>query len=296
MFVAVLDHGSFARAAEHLGHSSGQASKLVARLEADLGVQLIKRTTRALTPTEAGLAFYHRLKALIEDFDTLEASVRNVSGRPTGRVRLTAPVTFGVQWLTPVLLRFAESFPEIQLDVSYSDRLANLVEEGFDLAIRIGQPMDSGLSYRHLCEARMVTVASPAYLAAHPAPQVPAEVQDHACIIDANFRDTGHWHFSLPLERNTFAVPVQGRLRLSNGEACLAACLAGYGIVRLPSFIAGPALREGKVQRILAEYDGPPLAIHALYPASKGLALKVRSLLDFLVAQYRESPEWDRGW
>lgn len=296
MFVTVLDQGSFARASERLGTSSGQASKLVAKLEAELGVQLIKRTTRALTPTEAGLAYYHRLKTLIEEFDALEASVRNASGKPAGRVRLTAPVTFGVNRLTPVLLRFAELYPEIQLDVSYSDRLANLVEEGFDLAIRIGQPTDSGLILRRLCDARMVTVGSPDYLARHPAPQVPAEVQDHACIIDTNFRDPSHWPFALPLESQSFAVPVSGRLRFSNGEACLAACIAGHGLARLPTFIAGPEIRSGRVQRVLRDYDGPPLAIHALYPSAKGLALKVRTLLDFLAEEYRESPEWDQGW
>jgi DNA-binding transcriptional LysR family regulator len=137
MFAAVIDTGSFAAAAIRLGTSTGQASKLVSRLERELGVQLIMRTTRALSLSEVGRAYYERIKALIEDFDSLDASVRNASGAPSGRLRITAPITFGTTQLTPVLISFAAAFPDIQLDVSFSDRLVNLVDEGFDAAVRI---------------------------------------------------------------------------------------------------------------------------------------------------------------
>ncbi|WP_293854315.1 LysR family transcriptional regulator [uncultured Alsobacter sp.] len=297
MFVAVLDTGSFAAAARRLGTSSGQASKLVARLEADLGVQLIKRSTRALSPTEVGEAYYLRVKALLEEFDALEASVRNASGAPSGRLRLTAPASFGTLCLNPILLDFARAFPQIQLDVSYTDRLVNLVDEGFDAAVRIGQPADSSLIARRLCEARIVAVAAPAYLAEHGEPRTPSELSAHDCIVDTNFRDPHTWSFPSTAARDTpDVVAVAGRMSFSNGEACLAAAEAGLGIARVPSFIAGPSLRAGRVVRLLAQVEEPPLSVFALYPPARHLAVKVRALVDFLASAWRDGPEWDRGW
>lgn len=295
MFVTVLDLGSFAAAAERLGTSSGQASKLVSRLEADLGVQLLKRTTRALSPTEAGQAYYERMKALLEEFDALEAAVRSSSGAPSGRLRLTAPVSFGTTRLTPVLLDFARAFPDIQLDVTFSDRVANLVDEGFDAAVRIGRPDDSSLIARKLCDARVVLVAAPAYLDRHAPPLGPDDLAQHALIIDANFRDPWHWHFA-DGEGGTVAIPIAGRLRFSNAEACLAAAEAGLGIARVPTFIAGPRIRDGRVVALLPGMEAAALAIHVVYPPARHLALKVRALVDFCVDRFRGTPEWDRGW
>ncbi len=296
MFVAVLDTGSFAAAAKRLGTSSGQASKLVSRLEALIGVQLLKRTTRALAPTEVGQAYYERSKALLEEFDTLDAAVRNASGAPAGRLRLTAPLSFGTIQLTPVLLAFAEAFPQIQIDVNFSDRVTNLVEEGFDAAVRIGQPADSSLMARRLCPARIVLVAAPSYLDRHGTPQAPDELAGHDCIIDTNFRDPLNWRFRDPAGGAQVSVTVSGRLRFSNGEACLAAAERGLGIARLPSFIAGARIREGRVRPVLAAAEEPALGVYALYPPAKHLALKVRALVDFLADCYRDGPDWDRGW
>lgn len=215
MLVAVLDTGSFAAAARRLGASSSQASKLVSRLEAELGVQLLKRTTRALAPTEAGQAYYERMKGLLEEFDALDAAVRNASGMPAGRLRLTAPLSFRTLQLAPVLLDFARAYPEIELDVGFSDRTVNLVDEGFDLAVRIGRPGDSSLIARKLCDARVVVVAAPDYLARRGTPTEPAGLADHDCIIDTNFADPLVWRF----EGSAPSVPVRGRLRFSNAEA-----------------------------------------------------------------------------
>lgn len=295
MFVAVLDTGSFAAAATRLGTSSGQASKLVSRLEAVLGVQLLKRTTRALAPTEVGQAYYERVKGLLEDFDGLDAAVRNASGAPAGRLRLTAPLSFGTIQLTPALLTFAEAFPQIQLDVSFSDRVANLVDEGFDAAVRIGAPADSSLMARRLCPARIVLVAAPAYLARHGTPHVPQDLAGHECIIDTNFRDPLSWRFRDPAGADLY-VPVSGRLRFSNGEASLAAAERGLGIARLPSFIAGARIRAGAVRPVLAGFEEPALGVYALYPPARHLALKVRALVDFLADCFRNAPDWDQGW
>lgn len=296
MFVAVLEAGSFAGGAQRLGTSPGQASKLVSKLEADLGVQLLKRTTRALSPTEVGQAYYERIRVLMEEFDALDASVRNASGAPAGRLRLTAPMSFGTVQLVPVLLDFARAFPEIQLDVSFSDRVVNLVEEGFDVAVRIGKPADSSLIARKLCDARIIVVAAPDYLARAGTPQRPEDLAAHACIIDANFRDSLNWRFGGERPGETSTVTVAGRLRFSNGEACLKAAEAGLGIARMPSFIAGQHLREGRVVRLLVDREEPALAVYALYPPARHLALRVRALVDFLAACYRGQPEWDRGW
>ncbi|HEY0213010.1 MAG TPA: LysR family transcriptional regulator [Paenirhodobacter sp.] len=294
MFVAVLDTGSFAEAAKRSGVSSGQASKLVSRLEAELGVQLLKRTTRALSPTELGQAYYARLKGILDDYDTLEASVRNASGAPAGRLRLSAPMSFGTIRLAPRLLDFAVAFPEIQLDVSFSDRMVNLIDEGFDMAVRIGVPADSSLIARRLCAMRVVTVAAPTYLAQHGTPQTPADLSTRDCIIDTNFRDPSIWRFTLP--QGEVSVPVAGRLRFSNGQATLAAAEAGLGLARVPSFIAGDALRAGRVRVVLPGTEDPSHSLYAVYPAAKHLAVKVRALVDFLVTCYRGEPEWDRGW
>ncbi len=291
MFVTVLDTGSFAGAAHRLGTSSGQASKLVSKLEQDLGVQLLKRTTRSLSPTEIGQAYYERMKALLEEFDALDASVRNASGAPAGRLRITAPVSFGTAVLVPVLLDFARAFPEIELDIAFSDRVVNLVDEGFDAAIRIGKPDDSSLMVRKLCDARIVLVAAPAYLDRRGVPAQPEELATHDCIIDANFRDPFAWRFA-----GARVVAVSGRLRFSNGTACLAAAEAGLGIARVPSFIAGPRIREGHVRALLQDIEDAPRAVHALYPPARHLALKVRALVDFCANCFRGQPEWDAGW
>jgi DNA-binding transcriptional LysR family regulator len=296
MFVAVLDAGSFASAAERLGVSSGQASKLVSKLETDLGVQLLKRTTRALSPTEVGQAYYERMKALLEEFDVLDASVRNASSTPAGRVRLTLPISFGAIWLAPALLDFARAFPDIQLDVNFSDRVVNLVDEGFDVAVRIGNPADSTLIARKLCDMRIVVVGAPAYLEKSGEPRRPEDLVGHDCIIDTNFRDPFKWHFGTANPGESVIVTVSGRLRFSNGEACLAATQAGLGITRVPSFIAGPSIREGQVRLLLGDAEATPFRVYAVYPSGKHLAVKVRTLVDFLANCFRGKPEWDRGW
>jgi DNA-binding transcriptional LysR family regulator len=295
MFVAVMETGSFARAAERLRTSPGQASKLISRLESELGVRLLNRTTRALAATEAGQAYFERMRVLLADFDAVEEAVRNVSGTPKGRLRLTAPVSFGAAQLAPILVEFAWQFPQIELDVNFSDRVVSLVDEGFDVAIRIGSPADSSLIARHLCEARIVVCASEGYLREHHMPSVPGGLTSHDCIIDTNFRDPSVWAFREADGTDTL-VEVAGRLRFSNADVALAAAEAGLGIARAPSFIAGPRFRDGRLVPLLREYEDNPLAIYALYPPGRHLAIKVRVFVDFLVAYFRNGAEWDKGW
>jgi DNA-binding transcriptional LysR family regulator len=294
MFVAVMETGSFAAAAERLGTSSGQASKLVSRLEAELGVRLLNRTTRAVAPTEAGQSYHDRLRPLLEEFDSLDLAIRNISQAPRGRLRLTAPLTFGALELTPALNAFAARFPDIELDVSFSDRVANLVDEGFDMAVRIGRPPDSSLISRRLCTVRIVVVAAPAYLDRNGEPASPDDLAGQECIIDTNFRDPGRWSFDDAGTQRT--VPVSGRIRYSNAEACLRAAEDGLGLACVPAFVAGEAIRSGRVRRLLTAYETEPFGVHALYPHSRHLAAKVRVLVDFLVDRYRGAPGWEAGW
>ena len=295
MFVAVMDVGSFASAAQRLGISSGQASKLISRLEQNLGVQLFKRSTRALAATEIGLAYYERVKRLLDDYDALNDDIRNTSDSPAGKVRISAPVTFGSMQLATHLIAFAQRYPQIELDVSFSDRLVNVVDDGFDLALRIGKLSDSSLIARKLCDIRVIHVASPGYLNERGTPLHWHELSQHECILDTNFRDPFIWPF---LDQNKVIdeYPVNGRLKFSNAEVCLKAACAGLGIARLPSFVAADALRAKEVVPVLTNCDLPILGLYALYPPAKHLARKSRAVIDFLVTALSGEPGWEKGW
>lgn len=287
MFLAVMETGSFTAAARRFGTTSGQASKLVARLEAELGVRLLNRTTRAVSATEVGRAYHDQLRGIVEDLDALDQSVRDASATPRGRVRLTAPLTFGTTELVPALNAFAIAYPEISLDVSFTDRLVNLVDEGFDAAVRVGRPGDSALVARKLCATRLVLVGADGYLARKGVPAEPGDLAGHHCIIDTNFRDPWHWRFRAGGQ--TIAVPVHGRLRYSNAEACLRAAEAGLGLALVPDFVAAPALAAGRLRALLADRGDEPLGVFALYPPGRHLAAKVRVLIDHLAAHFRHS-------
>lgn len=291
MFVAVMETGSFTAAADRIGTSSGQASKLVSRLESDLGVRLLHRTTRAVSATEAGQAYFERLRPLLDEFDSLDASVRDATRAPRGRLRLTAPLTFGTVELAPALSVFALRYSEIELDVSFSDRLVNVVDEGFDMAIRVGRPGDSSLITRKLCDARIVVVGAPSYLRENGEPATPEDLARHECIIDTNYRDPRGWPFRVAgAER---MAPVRGRIRYSNAEACLRAAEAGLGLTCVPGFVVAEAVRSGRVVRVLSGFETEPYGVYALHPQSRHLAAKVRVLIDFLAEHFRGTSTWE---
>lgn len=292
MFATVVETGSFAAAARRLGTSSGQASKLVARLEAELGAQLMQRSTRALSLTEAGRAYHERLRPLLEEFDALDAEMRREGFEPRGLLRLTVPLSFGSAILAPLLGDFAARHPKVALDVAFSDRVANLVEEGFDMALRIGQPRDSALIAKRLCAVRLVTCAAPAYLARRGRPERPADLAAHDCILDGNLAQPGLWPLRGP---GGAAQPIQlaGRITFANAEACAMAARAGLGICFGPSFVSGPMIRTGELVPVLEAFEAEPLSLHAIYPPSRHLAAKSRALIDFLAETFRGPPSWD---
>lgn len=296
MFVAVMETGSFAKAARRLNTSSGQASKMVSRLEEELGARLLNRTTRAVAPTEVGKAYFGRICQVLDDLDALDESIRSNSGAASGRLRLTAPMSFGTVRLAPALIDFARSYPAIELDVSFPDRVVNLIDEGFDAGVRIGNPTDSTLIVRKLCDARVVVAASPRYLVAHGEITHPENLSARECILDTNFRDPFAWRFRDPAGGPALAVPVKGRLRFSSADACLAAAEDGLGIARAPSFMAGPRFRDGRLVSLLRDYEDRPLGIRVIYPPGRHPAIKVRVLVDFLARHFKGEPDWDQGW
>lgn len=294
MFVAVMEAGSFARAAARLGVSPGQASKLVSRLESDLGVRLLNRTTRAVSATEVGRAYFERIRAVIEELDAVGEAVKNRSGSVAGRLRLTAPLSFGNAQLAPALIAFVQQFPDIHLDVSFTDRIVSLVDEGFDAAVRIGVPADASLVARKLCESRIVVVGAPAYLALRGEPQRPADLEGHDCIVDTNFRGRNNWAFRD--DGGAVSVSVSSRLYLSSADACVMAAGAGLGITQVPAFVVGEQVRSGQLKPLLTRYELPPLPVQVMYPPGRHLALKVRVLVDFLAERFRGEPGWALGW
>jgi DNA-binding transcriptional LysR family regulator len=292
-FTAVADARSFTQGARRLGVSSAQASKLVARLENRLGARLLNRTTRDVSLTDTGRAYLERARALLEDFETLENSVRDQAG-PKGLLKISAPVSFGARELTPALLDFAIAYPEVALDVTATDRMVNLVEEGFDVAVRIGRLADSSLIARRLAPVRMVTLASPDYLQGAGTPFAPEELARHEAIIDTNAADPFLWRFRS--DNGEHDVRVHGRLRFAGAEACVQAARLGLGVLRTPAFAASEDLRAGRLVPLLCAYAPEVIHVHAVYPHGRHLAAKVRVFVDFLAQRYAGEPEWHQGW
>lgn len=292
-FAAVAEARSFTQGARKLDVSGAQVSKLVARLENRLGARLLNRTTRDVSLTDTGQAYLERARDLLENFDALETSVRDQSG-PSGNLKVSAPVSFGKNQLTPALLDFASGCLAVSLDVTFSDRMVNLVEEGFDVAVRIGHLTDSSLVARRLAAVRMVTCASPDYLAGAGMPKALEDLAAHEAILDTNGRDATLWRFG-PME-DARDVRVHGRLRFNGAEACVAAAAAGFGIVRTPAFAAAEDLRAGRLIPILCHEEPELIHVHAVYPHARHLAAKVRAFVDFLAQRYAGEPEWHQGW
>jgi DNA-binding transcriptional LysR family regulator len=292
-FAAVADARSFTQGARRLGVSAAQVSKLVARLENRLGARLLNRTTRDVSLTDTGRAYLERARQLLEDFQALESSVSEQGG-PRGLIRISTPVTFGAMELTDALLAFAQAYPEVSIDVSSSDRMVNLVEDGFDVAVRVGQLGDSSLVARKLAAVRLLTCAAPAYLQRAGTPDRPEDLVGHEAIIDSNLADATAWRFKA--EGRLREVRVQGRLRFSGANACIAAARAGFGVVRSPAFAAAEDLRAGRLRALLCSFEPEPIHIHAVYPHARHLAPKVRAFVDFLAARFAGEPEWHKGW
>lgn len=291
-FARVAETRSFSEAARRLRVSKSVLSRQVAALEADLGVRLFHRTTRALTPTEIGQAYYQRVSRILADIAETEQSIGHLQGAPRGRLRINAPMSFGYLHLAPALPDFLDANPEVEVDLAMNDRLVDLIEEGFDVAVRIGRLSDSTLVARKLAPMRMVVCASPAYLAERGTPATPAELRGHDCLLYSIEPAPEEWRFATP-EGNPWPVTVKGRVCANNGDTLRIAALRGLGLVRLPTFIVGRDLQAGTLVSVLGDYVAQDLALHAVYPQARHLSPKVRVFVDFLSQRFGPHPYWD---
>ena len=291
VFAQVVEAGSFANAAERLSLSTSAASRHVAELEAHLQTRLLNRTTRRVSLTESGRAFYERVVQLLADLVEAEQEASSASVAPRGTIRLTTSVNFGVRHVAPAIAAFLAEHGEVRFDVSLSDRVVDLVEEGFDLAIRIGAPGADNLVARKLGETRLVPCASPGYLAEHGAPKTPEELAGHNCFTYEYVRPRNVWRFRdhSGAERT---VRVSGRLHSNNGDLLAEAAASGAGIVFEPAFIVGPDVRAGRLVPLLQEFVPAPVPIYALYPSRKHLSAKVRRFVEFLIERFAHSQDW----
>lgn len=285
VFAAVVDAGSFVRAADALDLSKTAVSRHVSELESRLGVRLLHRTTRKLSLTAEGQVFHARCKALLGAVEAAEAEITAGSVQPSGVLRLNVPVTFGLMHLAPLWPDFMQRYPQVTLDVSLADRVVDLVEEGFDLAVRIAQLSSSTLVSRQLATTRMVLCASPEYLRRQGEPQRPADLAQHRVLAYSLFHQGEHWAFDGPQGREV--VKVSPVLRTNSGDTCRAAALAHQGVILQPSFLVGEELRRGELVEVLPGHHSGEMGIYAVYPSRQHLAPKVRAMVDFLVEAFR---------
>lgn len=293
-FVTVVEAGSFSIAAERLGIARSMVSRRIAELERRLRAQLLQRTTRRLSLTEAGRDFYERASRILIDLDEAEQSVASGQAELRGRLRMTAPLSFGVLHLAPALDEFARQHPELVLDIELDDRQINLVEEGFDLALRIGHLQDSTLVARPLAPIRMVVCASEAYLRQHGEPHHPDELSSHFGLVYGNTPEHQQWKLISDDGQEIVSRPIS-RLRANNGDLLLRAAIDGLGIVVLPTFIGHEALASGTLKPILHDWHPQPATLHAVYASRRHLPTRVRLLIEHLAARFGENPYWDRA-
>ena len=284
VFVAVVDAGSFVRAAEELDISKAVVSRLVADLENRLRVRLLHRTTRKLSMTEEGQSFYARCKAVLAEVEVAEAEVMAHTGQARGVLKLNVPVTFGILHLAPLWGQFLSRNPEVILDVTLSDRVVDLVEEGYDLAVRLGRLSSSSLVSRQLSSSRMVLCASPAYLKRHAMPMHPSQLTSHSIIAYSLLSTGDYWEFAGP--NGVVSVKVKPRMKTNSGDTCLRAAVEGQGIVLQPAFIVNQDLESGKLVEILPGYQSGEFGIYAVYPSRHNVSPKIRILIDYLVKAF----------
>ncbi|MEO5369584.1 MAG: LysR family transcriptional regulator [Magnetococcus sp. DMHC-1] len=291
IFVAVIDHGGFSAAARVLGSSVGRISKGLTALENHLGVSLIQRTTRQLHLTWEGeryLAYCRQILAEVKDADRSVRKGREV----TGRLRISAPVLFGHRHVSPVLLDFMAQYPGIEVNLELSDPYVNLVAEGFDLAIRIGNLMDSSLRSRRLGSYQLLAMAAPSYLAHHGEPKHPEELSRHACLVYtlSSSESIGVWRFT-DQAGEEYRVKVAGRLSSNNGEVLRQAAIMGQGVTLVPSFLLqGDEVVNGLLRSVLADYHCVGGGIHAVYPPNRHLSSRVRVCIDFFAQRWAVDP------
>lgn len=289
LFIRVVETGSFSKAAGELGITQPTATKAVAAMEARLGARLLHRSTRGVTPTEVGALYYEKCKVIahdIEEADNLAALLQSDVG---GNLRISTSVGFGRRVMVPIVLRYMREHPGVTIDLSFDDRYVNLVEQGVDLAVRMGRLADSSLGARYLGMNPWTMIAAPAYLRARGTPRTPKDLAKHACLIYSSVQGDDRWSFTAPAGGEV-SVPVKGPLRSNNLSTLLAAARAAMGLAVLPWYVARESVTDRVVQPVMADYVLPAQEMHAVFPSPKLVPSKVTSFIAFL--QERLHGEW----
>lgn len=287
LFARIVESGSFSAVAREMGMIQPTVSKQLTTLEEKLGVRLLNRTTRRLSLTDAGREYYQRCKRILDEIQEMEADVSELQNRPTGTLRINAPVAFGQMHLVPLVFRFRRLYPTLGVDLAFNDRYVDLVQEGFDVAIRFGELADSQLVARHVGSSARVCVASPVYLGAKGTPRTPSDLRKHNCITYTYFFSS-EWSFEgLGAAEQ---VRVSGDFRANSGLTIRLAALEGIGIANVPAFVVREDIETGRLVQVLAEYGPAPVRISAVYPSARLLSRKVKLFIDYIQAEFLKIP------
>jgi DNA-binding transcriptional LysR family regulator len=281
LFIRVVETGSFSKAAVELGITQPTATKAVAATEKRLGARLLHRSTRGVTPTEVGALYYEKCKLIAREIDEADNLATLLQSQVGGTLRISTSVAFGRRVLVPLVLRYMRQHPEVTIDLAFDDRYVNLVEQGADLAIRMGRLADSTLGARYLGTNPWLMAASPSYLRERGTPRTAAELAAHACLVYSSVQGDDRWSLATP-DGVELAVPVKGPLRSNNLSAVLAAARAGLGLAVLPWYVARESVADGSVVQVLADHSLPAQEVHAVFPSPKWVPSKVTSFIAFL--------------
>lgn len=290
-FVTVVNEGTFTRAADRLEISPQLVSKYVSQLEQHLGVRLLNRTTRKIHLTEAGASYHLRTQQVLNDIDDMESHIGDLQTQAQGLLRISAPVSFAIRHMGPLLSEFQMAHPGVGIDLQLNDRKVDVVEEGFDIVLRIGHLKSSSLIAKRIAPIRLVMCASPTYLKQRGTPQRPEDLERHRYLRYSYMElDT-----SQPLYRWLQSSSQDGISSMisNNGDVLVEAAIASVGIALQPTFISGSAIKEGKLQVVLPEYEPEPMGLYAVYAHRQLLASKVRSFIDFIEGYFGDPPYWD---
>jgi DNA-binding transcriptional LysR family regulator len=293
VFATVVAKQGFARAADALDTSPANVTRYIADLEAHLGTRLLNRHSRKLSLTESGQALYERARSIVEEVAEAEAVASSSALQPRGRLRINAPVSFGILHLAPLWPQFSKKYPQVELDVTLIDRVVDIVDEGYDMALRISGAGTTAHAARKLATSHNIVCASPAYLRKHGRPRTPADLAQHACI-GYSYSSTGDdWHFT-DAQGKPQVVRTACVMHTNNGDTARSAALAGAGVIRQPSFLIGADLRAGRLVPLLPDYRVPDIDVLAMYPSRRHLSAKVRVMVDFLADAFKGTPPWER--
>lgn len=294
VFVEVVRREGFARAADALATSPANVTRYISDLEAHLQTRLLNRSSRKMSLTASGEALFERAKSILDDVAEAEAIVSSATMQPQGVLRINAPLSFGVLHLAPLWARFMQKYPDVQLDVALIDRVVDIVEEGYDMAIRISRAGSASNVARKLATSRNILCASPAYIQRRGMPLQPADLLQHSCIGYSYAATADEWQILDAMDQ-PHTVKVRCVMHTNNGDTARGAALGGLGVIWQPSFLVGADLRAGKLVRVLPDYHMPDIDVLAVYPSRRHLSAKVRVMIDFLVGEFAGTPPWDRG-